>query len=444
MDLITWFVPPEARDDPRRNTRHRGIVKAMLTISLVTALMFVGIMVVQGGLPSAKYLLFLAGVGMPILGALLIRQTADITLGLVVANISGILIIGVWAFLTGGINSATLPGFLAPLALQSTFGNVAILLITGVALAVMLVFLYAATVLDWLPASAVSAAEMPGMTLTTMLGSATIVVLAGAIVARDRVLVKGYLREAQRAAEQSSRAKAAFLRSMSREFRTPLDTILAYAERIAGDQRTPPDAEQQNHLRHILTAGRHLGDLVTQVLDMSRIEAGELTLHIEPVRIADIADPCLSIIELEAQKQGIELIDECDAYAGSVVWADRVQLRQVLLNLLSNAVKFNRPGGMVTMSCQPAGAAFLRIAVTDTGVGIAAARRAELFEPFSRLGLEEGSIQGAGLGLVMSKRLVERMRGRIGVDSVEGIGSTFWVELPLAEAHAAVVPTRSA
>jgi signal transduction histidine kinase len=170
---------------------------------------------------------------------------------------------------------------------------------------------------------------------------------------------------------------------------------------------------------------------------MSRIEAGEQTLNIEPVRIDQAVGPCLSIIELEARQRGVALVDECDAHAGSLVWADRVLLRQVLLNLLSNAVKFNRRGGTVTLSCEPAGAAYLRIGIADTGAGIPASRRGELFQPFSRLGLEEGTSQGAGLGLVMSKRLVERMRGRIGCESVEGLGSTFWVELPLAETPAA-------
>jgi signal transduction histidine kinase len=118
------------------------------------------------------------------------------------------------------------------------------------------------------------------------------------------------------------------------------------------------------------------------------------------------------------------------------VWTDRILVQQVLLNLLSNAVKFNRHGGTVTVLCRPAGAGYLRIGVVDTGAGVSSGRQGELFEPFARLGAEAGTIQGAGLGLVIAKRLIESMQGRIGYDSMEGAGSTFWVELPLAAAQA--------
>ncbi|MDK9703875.1 MAG: HAMP domain-containing histidine kinase [Sulfuritalea sp.] len=437
MDVIDWFVPPAARDDPRKSTRHRGIAKSLLTISLVVSLMLVGVVMARGHLPAIEYVLFVAGIVTPVVGALLIRATGDISLGLVVANMGGIVIIAAWAFMTGGIISIALPGFLANLALLSTFGNTAILLVTGAAMAAALVFLYLATTLGWLPASFIAASQAPGVMLTSMLGSAGMVVLAGFVVARDRARVKAHLVKAQHAAEQSSRAKAVFLQSINHEFRAPLDAILGLAQRIGADREHPLSEAQNKQLGSIETAGLFLGDLLTQVLDMSRAETGELSLNIEPVLSEQMVAPCLSIIEPEAQKRGIALVNECGDQAGRVVWADRIVARQVLLNLLSNAVKFNRVGGTVTVSCQPAGTAYLRIIVADTGVGIASARRHELFEPFSRLGLEEGSIQGAGLGLVMSKRLIERMRGRIGFESIEGLGSTFWVELPLAEANVA-------
>jgi signal transduction histidine kinase len=434
MDIIDWFVPPHALHDPRKTTRHRGIAKSLLTISLVVSLMLLGIVFVRETLPVGQYAMFAAGIVTPVLGTLLIRATGDISLGLVVTNIGGILIVAIWAFLSGGINSIALPGFLANLALLSTFGNSAILLVTGSLLGAALLFLYLATVMAWLPVSMIPAAELPGLMLTSMLGSAGMVVLAGVVVARDRALVKERLRAAQREAEQSSRAKSIFLTSITNEFRNPLITILELAERLRNETGNPLNKEQLASLGHISTAGQHLLGLVTQVLDMSRIEAGDLKLAMEPLRTEQLIAPCLSLVELNADKRHVKLID--DTAAGDwVVWADRALTKQVLLNLLSNAVKFNREGGTVTISCQRAGAAHLRISVADTGIGIAPELRNELFVPFSRLGGEADITQGASLSLAISKQLIERMRGRIGFDSVEGLGSTFWIELPLAETH---------
>ncbi|MDD5177239.1 MAG: HAMP domain-containing sensor histidine kinase [Sterolibacterium sp.] len=436
MDFISWFVPPNVLDDPRKNTRHRGIAKSLLTISLVTLLVFFGYLLARGKLPAADYALFAAAIGTPTLGALLIRATGDITLGLVTTNIGGILIVAVWAFLTGGIDSMALPAFLANIALLSTFGNTAILLIMGTAMMAVLVFLYLATSMGWLPVSLIPAAEMPALMLTSMLGSVGLVVLAGVVVARDRAIAKAHLRTAQHAAEQSSRAKSVFLTSMSAELRTPLNTILGFAELLHANEAKTLNVEQLSSIEHISAAGEYLLGLVTQVLEMSRIDEGELKLNMEPLRAEQIIVPCLAMIELEARKRGIALVNDCGARAGWIVWTDRLLVKQVLLNLLSNAVKFNRDGGTVTVSCQPDGAEFLRISVTDTGSGVASDRQGELFEPFIRLGVDAGRLQGAGLGLAIAKRLTERMRGRIGYASTEGTGSTFWVALPLAEAHA--------
>ncbi|MBE0622987.1 MAG: hypothetical protein IH605_20555 [Burkholderiales bacterium] len=436
MDVITWFVPPGVLGDVRKTTRHIGIAKSLLAISLVTSLSLFGYLAVRGNPVPAEYALFAAAICMPILGALLIRATGDITLGLVTTNIGGILIVAAWAFMTGGVRSVAIPLFLANISLLSTFGNAAILLVTGAVLMVALVFLYLATSLVWLPASFIPDADTPGLMLTSMLGSVGLVVLAGVVVARERAAAKAYLRAAQHAAEQSSRAKSVFLTSMSHELRTPLNAILGFAELLQLDRARPLDGEQLKKTGHIADAGQYLLGLVTQVLEMSRIEAGELQVNSEPMRAEQVIAPCLPMIELEAQKKGLVLVDECGARAGWVVWADPVLVKQVLLNLLSNAVKFNRNGGTITISCQPAGTDYLRIGVADTGTGVASGKKDELFEPFARLGAEAGTIQGAGLGLAIAKRLTERMRGRIGYESTPGRGSTFWLELPLAEVHA--------
>ena len=435
MDIFTWFVPPSVRDDPRKNTRHRGIAKSLLAISLVTTLMFFGDLWVRGNLPATEYALFAVAICSPTLGALLIRATGDISLGLVTTNIAGILIVAIWAFLSGGISSFALPVFLANIALLSTFGNAAILLVMGATLMAALVFLYLSTIMGWHPANLVPLADTPALMLTSMLGSVGLVVLAGVIVARERANAKAHLRAAQHAAEQSSRAKSVFLTSMSHEFRTPLNAILGFAELLGSDQTKPLDKDQLDDLSRITSAGKYLLSLVTQVLEMSRIEADELKMNMLPIRVEDIVAPSLALIELEAKQRNIALVNDCGTSADWLVWADHALVLQVLQNLLSNAVKFNRDGGTVTLSCQPAGAEYLRIAIADTGVGIASDRKAELFEPFARLGAEAKTIQGAGLGLAIAKRLTERMHGHIGFQSSVGQGSTFWVELPLAETH---------
>lgn len=431
MDYLDWFVPPESLDDSRMYTRHRGIAKALLTISLVVSVMLVAVALLRGHLAWAEYVLFAGCILTPVLGALLIRATSSITLGLVATNLGGIVVVTAWAWLSGGILSIALPAFLANIALLGTFGNVPILIAMGAALAVALLFLYVSTVLAWLPPSMVVATDLPGLMLTAMLGSAGIVVLAGYFLARDRALVKARLHDARLAAEQSSRAKAAFLRSMSQEFRAPLEAILGQAEALRA--ALPGDAREQQSLQGIVIAGQYLGDLLNQLLEMGRVEADETSVRIEPVAVAEIVAPCLAIIRPEVEKRRLALTDDCGELGARKVWADRVLVRQVVLNLLTNAVKFNREGGSVAVSCQLLAGSYLRIVVADTGTGVAKSRQRELFEPFSRLGLQQGSVHGAGLGLVMSKRLIERMRGRIAFDSIEGMGSSFWIDLPLAD-----------
>jgi PAS domain S-box-containing protein len=247
------------------------------------------------------------------------------------------------------------------------------------------------------------------------------------------------VRQAKDEAERANRAKSEFLSRMSHELRTPLNAILGFGQLLEMD---PLPSDQQDSVIQILKAGRHLLDLINEVLDISRIEAGGLTLSPEPVRVADALSDALELIRPLAAARSIAISID-NRVDGHHVRADRQRLKQVLLNLLSNAVKYNAEGGHVTLSCTEDDG-LMRIGVTDTGSGIAPEEMGRVFSPFDRLGRQEGDIEGTGLGLALSKGLMEAMGGRLDVESVPGEGSTFTVELPLAESPLALLEAQPA
>lgn len=241
--------------------------------------------------------------------------------------------------------------------------------------------------------------------------------------------------------EEAERAKSEFLSRMSHELRTPMNSILGFAQLL---DLSPLDEADRESVDQILRGGRHLLDLINEVLDLSRIEAGRLALSPEPVNVAELLAEVADALRPLLAERSIELRGSrppadplsCDR----VVQTDRQRLKQVLINLLSNAIKYNRVGGLVEVSCEERPGARLRIRVRDTGIGIAPAQQAQLFNAFDRLGAESGGAEGTGLGLALSKRLIEAMDGQIGVESEIGRGSTFWVELPHAPGEPGVMP----
>ncbi|MHA7814899.1 MAG: sensor histidine kinase [Pseudohaliea sp.] len=226
-------------------------------------------------------------------------------------------------------------------------------------------------------------------------------------------------------AQRASLAKSEFLSRMSHELRTPLNAILGFGQLLQWEVR---NSQQADSVKEILRAGKHLLELINEVLDLARIEAGSLTVTREAVPLAPLLEDCLTLIGPLAEARGIRIVDGWRD-AARLVRADRVRLKQVLLNLLSNAVKYNREGGSLSILCL-AEADGIQVRVSDTGEGLTPEQQARLFSAFERLDADKTTIEGTGIGLALSRHLVELMQGEIGVESRPGEGSTFWVRLP--------------
>jgi len=237
------------------------------------------------------------------------------------------------------------------------------------------------------------------------------------------------LREAKEVADRANRAKSEFLSSMSHELRTPLNAILGFAQLIETGS-PPPTAAQKRNLDYILKAGWYLLALVDEILDLAVIESGAFSLSMEAVSLDDVMRECQAMVEQQAQTRGIRMsFPRFDAPCH--INADFKRVKQVLSNLLSNAIKYNRPNGSVVVDWVVSEPGRIRISIADTGDGLSADSVDQLFQSFNRLGKESGSEQGTGIGLVVSKRIVEMMGGAIGVQSTVGKGSVFWFELNL-------------
>jgi PAS domain S-box-containing protein len=259
------------------------------------------------------------------------------------------------------------------------------------------------------------------------------VVVGVSVVAHDvtaRKRAEEELEEARQAAEKANHAKSEYLSRMSHELRTPLNAILGFAQLLELDDLRD---DQQESLGHILSAARHLLALINEVLDIAAIEAGRLPLSVEPVGLADVVGEAVSLIRPLADQHNVLLVGDSSTICDQHVLADRQRLKQILLNLLSNAVKYNREGGSVRLYCEPAPGDRFRIKVADNGPGIADEALERLFVPFERLTAEFSGVEGTGLGLPLSQRLAHAMGGTLELTTAVDQGSTFWVELPVAE-----------
>ena len=231
---------------------------------------------------------------------------------------------------------------------------------------------------------------------------------------------------------RSSKYKSEFISSMNHELRTPMNSVLGFAQMLELSNDEPLSDNQKSSVEHIIRNGNHLLELIGHMLDFNKIDAGELPLDIEDVPARVVLDASLYLVQARASQEGIEIIDQTINEDLPFLSTDRTRLIQVLLNLLSNAVKYNNEDGKVILSCQRTVDQMLRISVADTGMGIPPEKRDDLFRPFERLGRELGQIDGTGIGLSITKKIVNLMDGKIGFESQPGKGSTFWVEIPLS------------
>jgi CheY-like chemotaxis protein/nitrogen-specific signal transduction histidine kinase len=235
------------------------------------------------------------------------------------------------------------------------------------------------------------------------------------------------LESAKSVAEKANLAKSDFLSSMSHELRSPLNAILGFAQLMESDSQ-PPTPSQKESIAQILDAGWHLLNLINEILNLAVIESGKVSLSGEPVSLHEVMLECQAMMEPQAQQRGISMtFPQFDNPC--FVTSDRTRLKQILINLLSNAIKYNTVRGTVVVDYTVSAPDRIRINIKDTGAGLGPEKLAQLFQPFNRLGQEAGGEEGTGIGLVVTKRLVELMGGAIGVDSTVGAGSVFWIEL---------------
>ena len=243
----------------------------------------------------------------------------------------------------------------------------------------------------------------------------------------ERRRVEAELNAAKATAEAANQAKSEFLSSMSHELRTPLNAILGFAQLMESDAPAPSPAQKVS-IDQILQAGWYLLALINEVLDLSLIESGKLSFSNEKMSLPEVLTDCRAMMEPLALKRGITMSFP-DFDEPCFVMADRTRVRQILVNLLSNAIKYNRPNGTIKVECAVRKEGYLRVCVSDTGMGLTPDKLKQLFQPFNRLGQEAGIEQGTGIGLVVTKRLVEVMKGTIGVESAVGSGTQFWIDL---------------
>ncbi|MDH5353152.1 MAG: ATP-binding protein [Gammaproteobacteria bacterium] len=428
MSFWERFLPPSYLNHQRSISLYLEAYRSLLVLAGFIVSIIPIYAWVRGSLTWDETVALMVAVLAPFIGILCIRLSGNLVLGMLLTTALTTAVYFDLAYHTGGLTSFVIPWFITNLAVQGLFGSRKALAITyGILMAEFLGLLILENI-GLLPENTTPPEHIKwgfALSLVTAISAMTWV---GSITLKSRKLSKHKLKEARIKAEAANQSKSRFLSSMSHELRTPMNAIMGFAQIIGSDPKNPPTESQSKAINHILQSGDHLMALLNQILDLAKIESGKIVLSIKKVSLFEIGQECLALVDKQAATSNLRL--ENNLTITHAIKADRTRFKQILLNLISNAIKYNQPDGSVTLTSKVTADNLVRITVSDTGVGIAQDQYAMLFQPFNRLGKEAGNIEGTGIGLTITRQLVEVMDGRIGFESKPGKGSSFWIELP--------------
>jgi len=436
--LIEVFVPPSAYAKQLTLEHIRNTVKALLITTLIGWGLVTFYLVTKPSLQTLEIIAFLGGGLSPALGAVLIRFGQSLSRSIAAANIVGLSFVTVAAYFSGGVTSPIALWFLINTALLANFGDRLIVITISCIIVLCLTVLFFIEALGFPPPPALSESLYQTLYFYSIIGAATLISMGVLISLKSHQRSRNKLARAAETADAANQAKSQFLSSMSHELRTPLNAILGFGQLLKMELQSPSGGDQisyEEQVDHILDGGHHLLQLISEILELSHIESGTMVLNNEDVSLAGILKDCQSLMSVIASENAIDIVVAGDAIDTLSAHVDYSRFKQVLINLIANAIKYNRPNGSVTISVEQTTKKMVRVAITDTGYGIPDHDIDKIFKPFSRLGAATGTIEGTGIGLVVCKDLTELMRGTIGVDSEEGKGSTFWVEVPVAASN---------
>jgi len=429
--FLEFSLPERANESPRNRSRYLGVYTALVVIGCIVAGILPFYFWLNNPMTWDETTALVFSLIAPFLAILVIRQTGNLAYGMFAASLPLTITFTIMAWHHNGLGSFVIPWYITIIVIQSLFGHRTLFLLTGFNLVLAFIFLFLAGHFGYLPEETLSPDNYNWMYLISLLTSMMAIVWVGSNGLVRRAKSKEILRLVSEQAESANLAKSRFVSSMSHELRTPLNSILGFSQILKTDTTQSLTEDQTESVDLISNAGTHLLQLINQILDMSRIEAGELEVNLDDIDLSNAIASGIDIITVQAEKAGITIenhvVDEL------VVKADNLLINQVLLNLLSNAVKYNRPEGNITIQSGTDGDGMAQISITDTGMGIPEDQIGYLFQSFNRLGAENTAIEGTGIGLVITEKLLKAQNGDIQVASVVDEGSTFSFKLPLSD-----------